>query len=135
MKQTLELLINPVNIDIEKIPSLLEHSGMRTRNTEKLKAAISKSICVIAVDSKQLVGFGRLITDYVYYGSVWDVAVLASHRRLGVGSQIITALLTEARKLDLHMIGLVTDVGNRSFYESIGFDFLPKVHAMRTLIK
>jgi ribosomal protein S18 acetylase RimI-like enzyme len=71
-----------------------------------------------------------MISDHVYYGTIWDVAVRPDMQGTGIGSRIVALLLRRARRRKLYMIGLFTAAHNRSFYERMGFSFLDDVHAM-----
>jgi citrate lyase synthetase len=128
------IVLNPTLIDFEGVSALLDAVGMRARTVDALERAVQASTdTVIAVCNDKVVGFGRLITDGVYYGSLWDIAVCPSVQGNGVGSQIVQALVGRAQFRGLYMVGLFTDSYNDVFYEKLGFKVLTNVHAMTTL--
>lgn len=66
----------------------------------------------------QVVGFATAISDGVLAAYIPLLEVLPSHRRQGIGSELIERLL---RKLDhLYMIDLLCDPSNQPFYERLG---------------
>lgn len=76
----------------------------------------------------QLVGAARVLTDFTYYGKVYDVIVAADRRHAGVGRALLTALLDHPDLQDLPGIALLCREGLVPFYESIGFHvFDPEV--------
>jgi 6,7-dimethyl-8-ribityllumazine synthase len=123
---------NPPNIDLSSVSELLAIAGMRARSIDAMARAIKASTEVLVVynDRDTLVGFGRLITDGSYYGTLWDIAVHPMFRKLGIGKVITARLLDKCRSLGLAMVGLFTARQNRQFYSSAGFVMLDDVHAM-----
>jgi predicted GNAT family N-acyltransferase len=63
------------------------------------------------------VGTGRLLPD----GHIGRMAVRASHRGLGVGSQLLVALIDEARRRRLLEVVLSAQIQAIPFYEAHGF--------------
>jgi len=127
------LVNNPDNLDLKSVSDLLEIVGMRQRNPAEMLKAIQASTQVIAayLPSGALVGFGRLISDGVFYGTIWDIAVDPAYQKLGIGSAIMNELLTTSRRMGLYMVGLFTAAHNWHFYEHLGFVVIPDVHPMR----
>jgi N-acetylglutamate synthase-like GNAT family acetyltransferase len=123
---------NPLNIDLVSVSALLEIVGMRARPVDAMARAIRASTEVLAVynDRDTLVGFGRLISDGTYYGTLWDIAVHPNFQKLGIGKVITARLLAKCRSLGLGMVGLFTARHNRQFYSSVGFTMVDDIHAM-----
>jgi GNAT superfamily N-acetyltransferase len=93
---------------------------------EMLKSVNSGSEWFVARDVNSIIlGIGRLITDYVRYGFIIDVIVKEEHRRKGVATSIMRAVIAECRRLDLDSVNLWPSEGKRSFYEGLGFYSLP----------
>jgi len=99
------------------------------------RAITASSDIAVAYLGDELVGFGRMISDLTYYGTIWDVAVREDLQGLGIGNQIMKLLLSKAKKSRLYMVGLVTSSDNKTFYEQLGFEFLEDVHAMTLELK
>jgi N-acetylglutamate synthase-like GNAT family acetyltransferase len=123
---------NPPKVDLLDVSNLLEIVGMGTRSIDTMAEAIraSTEIVVVYSDRDTLIGFGRLISDGTYYGTLWDIAVHPQFQKLGVGKLIVARLLAKCRRLQLKMVGLFTALHNRQFYESSGFAMLDHIHAM-----
>lgn len=126
------LVTNPENLNIESVSLLLEKAGMRRRELEQMSIAVRNSTEVVAafLQSGALIGFGRLISDGVFYGTIWDVAVDPAYQGLGIGTAIMNALLKTSGRLGLYMIGLFTEQHNWAFYERLGFVVMQGVNAM-----
>jgi len=130
------LVSNPKELDMEDLSRLLDSSGMRARDRERMLIAINGSTEVIAVYlvSGELIGFGRLVSDGSYYGTIWDIAVDPNYQKCGIGAAIVTTLLKTSRRLGLYMVGLFTALHNRQFYEDLGFVILDDIHPMRAQV-
>jgi ribosomal protein S18 acetylase RimI-like enzyme len=127
----IRFVLRPRNLDLSQVSSLLESVGMRVRSQRDMRNAIRNSTeVVVAFAGDEVVGFGRLISDDVYYGSLWDIAVSPTFQRRAIGSGIVKRLLAAARKKDLYMIGLFTALDNRRFYEGLQFSLLQDIHPM-----
>lgn len=110
---------------------LLAAVGMRRREVGALRKAIANSdAVVVARDGDELVGFGRLISDGVYYGSLWDIAVAPDRQGRGIGRLLVERLLSIAKTRRYYMTGLFTASHNFEFYEKHGFAVVRDVHAM-----
>jgi N-acetylglutamate synthase-like GNAT family acetyltransferase len=123
---------NPPNIDLVSVSTLLEIVGMRARSIDAMERAIRASTEVLVVynDKDTLIGFGRLISDGTYYGTLWDIAVHPNFQKLGIGKVITARLLAKCRSLGLAMVGLFTATHNCQFYSSAGFTMVDDIHAM-----
>lgn len=75
-------------------------------------------------DNGELVGIGRLITDYTRYGFVVDVIIDEGCQRQGVGRSIMNKIIGKCRELDLDSVNLWPSKGKVTFYEMLGFEAL-----------
>ena len=111
-------------IDWEALGDLYEEVGLvaqfgKKRDLEKIRQAFQNSYKVVtAWKDGKLVGAGRLISDGLCYGTVYDVGVLVSCRREGVGKGIMEALLKGHEHL---LVYLTSTFGNEDFYRKLGF--------------
>ena len=48
-------------------------------------------VAVMAWDGDVLIGFGRVLTDYVYRATIWDVIVDKAYQGQGIGADIVEA--------------------------------------------
>ncbi len=74
---------------------------------------------VLALDGREPVGTGRLDIDYG--GKVGRVAVIASHRRGGVGTAVMERLHDIAREHDLPQLWCSAQLTAVPFYERLGY--------------
>lgn len=74
---------------------------------------------VLAFDGNSAVGAGRLDLDYG--GKIGRVAVLASHRRSGVGTAIMERLHTIAREHGRPKLWCHAQLSAVPFYERLGY--------------
>ncbi|WP_373048691.1 GNAT family N-acetyltransferase [Vulgatibacter sp.] len=77
-------------------------------------------LVVTAWKDEQLVGFARLLTDFVRYANFYDVVVDPSFQRQGIGSQLVQRLLDHPRVARVRTVWLGTAEGH-GFYERFGF--------------
>jgi len=84
---------------------------------------------VLAFDGKHAVGTGRLVAlddapagESGRWGKIGRMAVLASHRKAGVGHLILTRLEDEARARELGGIILNAQVHAHAFYIKHGYE-------------
>ncbi len=75
---------------------------------------------ITAWDDHRLIGCGRVLTDYVYRASIWDVMVDSTYRGKAVGSEIIHRILHHPTLQRVELFWLCTR-DKQAFYESLGF--------------
>jgi ribosomal protein S18 acetylase RimI-like enzyme len=83
---------------------------------------------VFALDGETTVGMGRLLSDGVCNAYLLDVWTHGSHRRRGIGSELVRRLTSAVPG---QHIGLQTDDAQQ-FYESLGF--LPQPSFMSQVV-
>jgi predicted GNAT family N-acyltransferase len=90
------------------------------KTPDRLKTAFTNSMFkCFAYENGKLVAVGRALADGVDCSYICDVAVLPSHRGLGVGKQIIFNLLSLSsghKKIILYAVP-----GREPFYKQFGF--------------
>jgi ribosomal protein S18 acetylase RimI-like enzyme len=108
--------------DVELVRALLAANGWagRVADAERFAALLANSQrTAVAVDSDQIVGFARGITDGLSNGYLSMVVVAEAHRGQGVGRSLVE-----------HVVGKGTDVtwvlragrdGAAAFFEKLGF--------------
>jgi ribosomal protein S18 acetylase RimI-like enzyme len=73
-----------------------------------------------AWDGPRLVGFGRVLTDYVYRASIWDVIVDKAYQGQDIGTQIMQRILRHPSLKRVELFWLNTR-DKQAFYEKLGF--------------
>lgn len=76
-------------------------------------------VMVCAWDGDQLVGFGRVLTDFVYRATLWDVVVDKAYQRQGIGTEIVQRILHHPKLKKVELFWLCTR--RPGFYERLGF--------------
>ncbi len=77
-------------------------------------------LAISAWDGDRLVGFGRVLTDYVYRASIWDVIVDQAYQGQDIGSAIMQHILQHPRLARVELFWLCTR-DKQAFYEKLGF--------------
>ena len=76
-------------------------------------------VALCAWDGDQLVGFGRVLTDFVYRATIWDVIVDEAYQKQGIGAEIVQRILHHPRLKKVELFWLCTR--RPGFYEKLGF--------------
>jgi N-acetylglutamate synthase-like GNAT family acetyltransferase len=76
-------------------------------------------VALCAWDGDLLVGFGRVLTDFVYRATIWDVIVDKSYQKQGIGTAIVQRILNHPRLKKIELFWLCTR--RPGFYEKLGF--------------
>ncbi|WP_346899102.1 GNAT family N-acetyltransferase [Clostridium sp. UBA7503] len=117
-----------MNIKIEKdcakvdwslIPEILKLGGMGYFDEATHKKAFENSyITVFIYDNNRLIGFGRALSDGVYQGAIYDVAILPQYQGKGIGKLIVSTILESLRGCN---VILYAAKGKEGFYNSFNF--------------
>lgn len=108
------------NIDWVALCEVFRLAPLGTRDPEKLKKAANQSHTVCsAYAGKQLIGFGRALSDGQYQSAIYDVVVLPDYQNQGVGHAIMKALLEKLPKSAPILI--FASPGKQDFYKKFGF--------------
>ncbi|HLO33452.1 MAG TPA: GNAT family N-acetyltransferase, partial [Anaerolineales bacterium] len=79
-------------------------------------------LTVSAYDGDKLVGFGRVVTDFVLHAMIYDMIVLPDYQGRGIGRIILKTLLERCKAQGIKDIQLFCAKGKRAFYEKNGFE-------------
>jgi ribosomal protein S18 acetylase RimI-like enzyme len=103
---------------------LYEKAGLLSRfvknkEYEKIKSAFERSYKVVtAWDREMLVGAGRMLSDGICYGAIFDVGVLPEYQKRGIGKGLMQKLLNSEEHMPIH---LTSTFGNEDFYKKLIF--------------
>ncbi len=75
---------------------------------------------ITAWDDNRVIGCGRVLTDYVYRASIWDVIVDAAYQGQDVGTEIMHRILNHPALHRVELFWLCTR-DKHAFYENLGF--------------
>lgn len=93
------------------------------RTETEVRAALSETEVPLGVERDgALVGAARVLTDYQYYATVFDVIVAQEQRGEGVGETLMEAVVDHPDLQETPGVSLLCRQGLAAFYESVGFD-------------
>lgn len=91
------------------------------RSLEDTREMLQNTDLALSVwDGPRLVGFGRVLTDYVYRASIWDVIVDKQYQGQDIGTQIMQRILQHPSLKRVELFWLCTR-DKQAFYEKLGF--------------
>lgn len=91
------------------------------RTADPVRDMLAYSDLVLSAwDGSKLVGFGRVLTDYVYRASIWDVIVDKDYQGQDIGTQIMQRILQHPDLKRVELFWLCTR-DKQAFYEKLGF--------------
>lgn len=90
------------------------------RNLSSIRIMLNNSDYNIgAWKDKRLIGYARIITDYIYRALVDDIIVDTNYRGFGIGTKIIAAIKNKLKEIELIVLGCEDSLIN--FYKKNGF--------------
>ena len=116
----------------QEVLALLGQGGFPRplNDPERARAMLDNaSFYITARDEGEMVGWVRVLTDYVYYGIVTEVAVAPSHKGKGVGKEMLRiARETATPKATLV---LVSSEEGAPFYDHLGWEHARRAFRLR----
>ncbi|MBM7614865.1 GNAT family N-acetyltransferase [Alkaliphilus hydrothermalis] len=121
-------------LDIDKIMSLMKQSyWAMDRSEETLKKSIENSICYGMYHDNNLVGFGRVVTDYSTVYWICDVIIDVNCQGNGLGKQLMQSIMS-TQELD-GLLGILATKDAHGLYEQYGFIKEPHKFMMKKRTK
>ena len=114
--------LKPTN-GLTKLQKLLDANAFwaKNRTINDLKKSLSNSDVVISLwVGKEIVGFGRALTDGIYRGVLWDIVIDQNHQGKGFGKLIVNNLLSAKEIKNTKKIYLMT-TNKKLFYSQMDF--------------
>ena len=114
--------LKPTN-GLIKLKKLLDTNAFwaKKRTINDLKKCLANSDVVISLwVGKEIVGFGRALTDGVYRGVLWDIVIDQNHQTKGFGKLILKNILSSKKIKNTKKLYLMT-TNKKLFYSQ--FDF------------
>ncbi|WP_377475656.1 MAG: GNAT family N-acetyltransferase [Microcoleus anatoxicus] len=93
----------------------------RTREDVVKMLATTDVIIGLVDEGDRLIAFTRVITDFVYIGTVFDVIVHPTHRKMGLGVKLMDAVVNHPKLQAVERLGLYCLPKMIPFYERWGF--------------
>ena len=93
------------------------------RDIDAVRTAIAETAVAVCIeDADELVASARVLTDFTYYATVFDVIVAADRRGEGVGATLLEAVIDYPDLQAVDGFSLLCRKGLVPFYESVGFE-------------
>ncbi|WP_135824692.1 GNAT family N-acetyltransferase [Halorussus ruber] len=100
-----------------------EYEWWEDREEAGVREALAATEVALGVQADgDLVAAARVLTDYNYYATVFDVIVAADRRGEGLGETLMEALLDHPDLQSVPGLSLLCREGLVGFYESLGFE-------------
>ena len=87
---------------------------------DRLILLVNASRCFVALQGEEVVGFARVLTDGILFASLWDVVVVESCRRRGIGKALMKEVFSDATLGSVKNWVLFTDTA-KALYVRFGF--------------
>ena len=107
--------------DVSQLLGLFQQAPWaKDRSLDEAKEMLCHTdLTLCAWDGDQLIGFGRVLTDFVYRATIWDVIVDRAYQGQGVGTEIVKRILNHPQLKKVELFWLCTR--RPGFYEKLGF--------------
>jgi len=93
---------------------------------DELETANRNSWFVIsAYEGDRLIGFGRVVTDFILHATIYDMIILPDYQDRGVGTKILSRLVDRCLESGIRDIQLFCARGKQAFYKKNGFEARP----------
>lgn len=105
----------------------------RSRTLDQIARMLAgTNLCFSVRYEGKLVAFCRILTDFVFRGSIWDILVHPDHQGKGIGSRMMTYALTHPAVKDIPIItsyssDLVPFLRRQGFEDREGLMILQRV--------
>jgi len=109
------------NLDASQLLRLFHQAPWAKNRTleDATKMLRHSDVVLCAWDGDRLVGFGRVLTDFVYRATIWDVIVDQAYQKQGIGTELVRRILNHPRLNQVELFWLCTR--RPGFYEKLGF--------------
>ena len=114
--------LKPTN-GLGKLQKLLDNNAFwaKNRTINDLKKCLANSDVIISLwVGKEIVGFGRALTDGIYRGVLWDIVIDQNHQGKGYGTLIVKNLLSSKKIKKTKKLYLMT-TNKKLFYTQFEF--------------
>ena len=108
---------------LNKLKKLLDTNAFweKNRTINDLKKCLANSDVIVSLwVGKEIVGFGRALTDGIYRGVLWDIVIDQNHQGKGFGTLIVKNLLSSKKIKNTKKLYLMT-TNKKLFYKKLNF--------------
>jgi ribosomal protein S18 acetylase RimI-like enzyme len=120
--QVIETLSEPQIMELAKLYK--QEGWTKDRTLEDIKKMIKhcKIIGLIDEETDRLVGFTRIVTDYIYRATIYDVIVLKEYQGLGLGRLLMETIVNHPILSKIERVDLYCAEEKIEFYKKWGFN-------------
>ena len=114
--------LKPTN-GLNKLKKLLDRNAFwaKNRTINDLKKCLANSDVIISIwVGKEIVGFGRALTDGIYRGVLWDIVIDNNYQGKAFGKLIVNNLLSSKKIKNIKKLYLMT-TNKKLFYSQLDF--------------
>ena len=127
----MEIVFDPARLDFTRTSELLKATSWGSGRSDAIhRRAFANSICAIALEDGQQVGFARASGDRAVFARISDVIVWPEHRGRGIGQALVGALLNHPELRTVTIWTLNTSDAH-GLYERFGFRRISDGNEMR----
>tara|TARA_A100001035_G_scaffold49738_1_gene36084 strand:- start:93 stop:548 length:456 start_codon:yes stop_codon:yes gene_type:complete len=108
---------------MNKLQKLLDNNAFwaKNRTINDLKKCLAHSDVIVSLwVDKEIVGFGRALTDGIYRGVLWDIVIDQNYQGKGFGKLIVQKLLSSKKIKNTKKLYLMT-TNKKLFYTQLDF--------------
>ena len=122
MDTDFQISTNKTLLNVDFVHEFVSNSYWgKERTMEQTLKSIENSFCFgMYMEGKKQIGFGRIVTDYVFFGYLMDVIIAESHQGQGLGKVLIERMLNDEIVQGLQTVALKTKDAH-SLYDKYGF--------------
>lgn len=121
---------------VEQLHALYQNEWWsKGRTLEETHLAVAHSSVVIGLvdETARLVGFCRIVTDFVFHGGIYDVIVAPDQRGRGLGRELMSAVSEHPQLQRVRSLRLCCVPEMVPFYNKWGFGDLQEVVMMQKI--
>ncbi|MGJ5673200.1 MAG: GNAT family N-acetyltransferase [Nostochopsis sp.] len=96
-------------------------SHKRTRDQVEIMLTASDIVIGLVDECDRLVAFTRVLTDFIYRATIYDVIVKPSHRNMGLGAKLMELVINHPKLGSVEVLSLYCLPKMINFYERWGF--------------
>ncbi|MFH7030048.1 MAG: GNAT family N-acetyltransferase [Heteroscytonema crispum UTEX LB 1556] len=94
----------------------------KRKHQDVVKMLAESDIIIGLIDeNEKLIGFTRILTDFVYRAIIFDVIVKPTHRNIGLGSKLLDAIVNHPQLNSIEWFALCCLPEMIPYYERWGF--------------
>jgi GNAT superfamily N-acetyltransferase len=108
-------------------------SNKRQREDVVKMLAATDIIIGLVDECSQLIGFTRVLTDFVYRATIYDVIIKPTHRKMGLGAKLLDAVVSHPKLASVEQVSLYCLPEMIPFYER--WDFKAEVGELRLMFR